>query len=259
MRLSQWHMVFLAMCTLYGSGPFSMAVANAQTATAAAPAQPEAAPAKTKAPPEQKPVRMLKNLNQKIDKLVKTMQDGGVVLLMRHERTEVPSRGDDYSRPPTDCMAQRNLSVAGVAGAVETGVALRALNIPLGDILASPMCRTMDTGRMMFSRVMAEPRLMHHDDIPGRTVLVSGTELNALLDSLPATKDNPVLISHIGNIYFATGQRLSEGEIAVLQRDKKGTYVILGTVDPGYIGASARQALKDAEKPAEPKPVATTP
>ena len=218
--------------------------------------------AQSPAPPAKdspQPVATLENRDMSTRELNMKLRAGGLILLMRHERTEVPSRGDDYSRPPTDCMAQRNLSVAGVAGAVETGVALRALNIPLGDILASPMCRTMDTGRMMFSRVMAEPRLMHHDDIPGRTVLVSGTELNALLDSLPATKDNPVLISHIGNIYFATGQRLSEGEIAVLQRDKKGAYVILGTVDPGYIGASARQALKDAEKPAEPKPVATTP
>jgi len=60
--------------------------------------------------------------------LVPLLQKGGYILLIRHERTEVPARADDYSKPTTDCMAQRNLSVAGYAGSQETGKALSALD-----------------------------------------------------------------------------------------------------------------------------------
>ena len=49
--------------------------------------------------------------------LTQLLKKGGHVLIIRHERTEVPSREDDYSRPSDDCRAQRNMSIAGLAGA----------------------------------------------------------------------------------------------------------------------------------------------
>lgn len=179
------------------------------------------------------------------------LRAGGLVIIMRHERTEVPSRGDDYSRPANDCNAQRNLSVAGIAGAAETGVAIRALEWPIGQVLSSEMCRATETARFIFNRYTVEPRLMHHDNNAARTVIVSGAEMNAVLASLPRATDNTVFVSHIGNIFFAMGLTLSEGEMGVLQRQEDGSYVILGTIDPGYIGALARQALMRREQTAD--------
>lgn len=214
----------------------------AQTATAPAPAAEEGP----------KPVAMLENRGLSTQDLSEKLAAGGLVILMRHERTNVPSRGDDYSRPANDCNAQRNLSPAGVAGAAETGVAIRAIGWPIGRVLSSEMCRATETARFMFGRYEIEPRLMHHDNTPERTVTVAGQELNALLADIPrGGKDNTVLVSHIGNIYFATGQRLSEGEFAVLERQEDGRYVILGTFDPGYIGAHARSAQYKAEQAAK--------
>lgn len=203
-----------------------------------------------------KPVATFENRNMEPEKLGEQLRAGGLVILMRHERTNVPSRGDDYSRPANDCNAQRNLSPAGVAGAAETGVAIRAIGWPIGRVLSSEMCRATETARFMFGRYEVEPRLMHHDNTAERTVTVSGEELNALLADIPAGgKDNTVLVSHIGNIYFATGITLSEGEFAVLQRQEDGSYIALGTFDPGFIGAGARyvqyleaQAAKEAAK-----------
>ncbi len=188
-----------------------------------------------------KPVATFENRKLSTKDLGDKLSAGGLVILMRHERTNVPSRGDDYARPANDCNAQRNLSPAGVTGAAETGAAIRVLGWPIGRVLSSEMCRATETARFMFGRYEIEPRLMHHDNTAERTVTVAGKELNALLADMPAgAKDNTVMVSHIGNIYFATGLTLSEGEFAVLERQEDGHYVALGTYDPGYIGAAAR-------------------
>jgi phosphohistidine phosphatase SixA len=77
---------------------------------------------------------------------------GGHVLLIRHERTNafIPDR-DDYQ--VENCASQRNLSIAGAANAVENGGVIRFLDIPMGEILASPMCRTLETARLLFGDV----------------------------------------------------------------------------------------------------------
>jgi len=213
-------------------------------------AQPAQSPAPQAAEGPQ-PVATLENRDMSTKELSDQLRAGGLVILMRHERTNVPSRGDDYSRSANDCNAQRNLSPAGVAGAAETGAAIRAIGWPIGRVLSSEMCRATETARFMFGRYEIEPRLMHHDNPPERTGAVAGQELNArLADIARGGKDNTVMVSHIGNIYFATGMRLSEGEFAVLQRQEDGKYVILGTFDPGYIGAHARQAQYEAEQSA---------
>jgi phosphohistidine phosphatase SixA len=212
---------------------------------------------KATAPKAPVPVATLKNLKLPGPELIKAMQAGGLILLIRHERTEVPSRDDDYSRPISDCTAQRNLSIAGYAGAQETGVALRTLDIKVSKVLSSEMCRTMATGMQMFGRVTAEPKLLHHDNVPERTLVVSGAELNALMaQQTPEAGSNIVFISHIGNIFFATGMRLSEGEIGLVQRQKDGKFVILGQMVANDLGAHARQFLylkEQAEKAPEEK------
>jgi phosphohistidine phosphatase SixA len=223
-------------------------MAAASGAVAQTPAAPAAPAAAATPAPRPMPVATLENRNMESGPLMTRLKAGGLIILMRHERTEVPSRDDDYSRPLSDCMAQRNLSVAGYAGSMETGVALRTIGVPIGHVLSSPMCRSMDTARLMFQRVEPEMRLLHHDNTPERTVTVSGTELNALLADLPVSADNHVLVSHIGNIYFATGIRVSEGEFVVLERKPEGGFIALGKVDPGYIGAHARYALYQAER-----------
>jgi phosphohistidine phosphatase SixA len=213
-----------------------------------------AAPAPVAAPAPPKPVVEMENHKLSSTELSARLLKGGLVILMRHERTEVPSLGDRSFSPPNDCNAQRNLSVAGVAGSAETGVAIRALGWPIGKVLVSPMCRSMETARFMFGRYEVEPRLMHHDNTPARTVTVSGQELNDLLATIPrGGTDNTVMVSHIGNIYFAISLTLSEGEFGVLERQENGSYVILGTIDPGVIGAMARQAQYLAER-AKPAP-----
>lgn len=175
--------------------------------------------------------------------LVPLLQKGGYILLIRHERTEVPARADDYSKPPSDCMAQRNLSVAGYAASQETGKALTALEIPVGTVLASPMCRGMDTARFMFGRARADDRLMHHDPAGPRTLDVAAADMKALIATLEPDASNIALVSHVANIYRAYSISLSEGEIAVLQKQADGSTKVIGQAMGSDFGPYARIKL----------------
>ena len=175
--------------------------------------------------------------------LIRLLRGGGTVLVIRHERTEVPSIGDDYSQP-TNCQVQRNLSVAGQAASRETGFALNALGIRVGRVLSSPMCRTMETTRLMFARAEPASRLMHDDPERGRTFAIAGNELRAQVAELrPAAGVNDVAMSHIGNISAAYRYTLSEGEIAVMQRQPDGQMRLVGRIIPSDLGPYARMAL----------------
>lgn len=184
---------------------------------------------------------------RRVAQLVEQMRGGGLVLVIRHERTEVPSRDDDYTRPAHDCTAQRNLSIAGLASARETGVSIRALGIPIDAVFSSPMCRGTETARMMFGDHRVEPRLIHHDpSVPNGLDVATGL-FREVLGELRLGAGNTVLISHSGNISRATGLRLVEGEIGVLRIGADGQVEILGQVHGSELGFPARAVLAEAE------------
>ncbi|HEV7353667.1 MAG TPA: hypothetical protein VGN74_11125 [Brevundimonas sp.] len=181
----------------------------------------------------------------RVSQLIDQLRAGGLVMLIRHERTEIPARDDDYTRPAHDCTAQRNLSVAGIAGAQETGVALGALGLLPSRVLSSPMCRTTETARYMFGTYEIEPRLIHpNPGVPGgRDVNQAGEELAALLRALPRESGNVAIVSHGGNIVRATGLRLAEGEIGVVRVQPDGSIVAVGQLPGSDLGPPARVAL----------------
>lgn len=183
--------------------------------------------------------------------MLKRLQAGGLVLLIRHERTEVPSRSDDYTKSPTECRAQRNLSIAGVAGSQETGVNLRTLDIKIGRVLSSPMCRSAETARFMFGvDYETDPRLMHHDPGPqsARTLDQAALELNDVLGELAPGLEgsNIAIITHGGNIQRLTRLRLSEGEIGVFKLEDDGTATAYGQLMGSDLGPYARRKLAEA-------------
>ena len=180
------------------------------------------------------------------EQLIDLLKKGGAVLVIRHERTEVPSIRDDYAQP-ANCQVQRNLSVAGQAASRETGFALKALGIRFGRVLSSPMCRTMETARLMFGRAEFAPRLMHEDQARGRTEAIAGAELRAEIEALrTAASVNDVAVSHIGNIAGAYRFEPSEGEIAVMTRGTDGRMRLAGRIIPSDLGPYAHIALARA-------------
>src|SRR4030095_10145092 len=86
--------------------------------------------------------------------LVTALRGGGYVLYLRHTSTDF-GENDERMTDYADCKSQRNLTDAGRTEARTIGAAWRELQIPIGEVLASPFCRTMETGRLVFGNATA--------------------------------------------------------------------------------------------------------
>lgn len=148
------------------------------------------------------------------DRTVSALQKGGLTLVLRHAISDANVNRQELLR---SCALQRNLTEAGRDQARAIGSGIRALRIPIGDVRASPLCRTRDTARLAFGRVIVDRKLVS----PG----VIGTEaddkrraeaLRALAERPPADGENTVLVTHTGNIGTAFGEEtVREGEMLI--------------------------------------------
>jgi hypothetical protein len=147
--------------------------------------------------------------------LVRALRAGGFTLYFRHTATDF-SQNDRGMTTYGECASQRNLSEAGRAQAREIGEMIRALKLPVGEVIASPFCRTMETGRLMFGRAEPSPVVRGYE---GTSVANADyTKLVALLASPPLPGTLRMVTSH-GNPFRAIAgpPHLGEGEAAVLK------------------------------------------
>ena len=147
--------------------------------------------------------------------LLTELRTGGYVIYLRHTSTDF-SRDDVKSRSDDDCDNQRPLTDKGREEARQIGAALRELKIPVGKILASPRCRTMETALLAFGPPEKSPEAR-----AGPASLASDDRyapLRALLSTPVKPGANTVIASH-GNPFYATAGApyLAEGEAAVVR------------------------------------------
>ena len=81
--------------------------------------------------------------------LLGRLREGGFVLYLRHTSTDF-SQNDARMQSYEDCAHQRNLTDRGREEARVLGEHVKRLKIPIGEVLASPFCRTMETARLAF-------------------------------------------------------------------------------------------------------------
>jgi hypothetical protein len=116
--------------------------------------------------------------------LLTVLRAGGSVLYFRHADTDHAQR-DSQGMNFDDCAAQRNLTERGRENARAIGEALRALGIPIGSVLASPYCRTVETAMLAFGAAEKSMAVREGGPLPpgspGRF-----TALATLLSSPPA-------------------------------------------------------------------------
>ena len=88
--------------------------------------------------------------------LLAALRAGGHILYFRHADTD--HRQVDRGVRLEDCATQRNLTDAGRDHSRALGEAIRSLGIPIGAVLASPMCRTMETATLFaFGTALKSP------------------------------------------------------------------------------------------------------
>jgi phosphohistidine phosphatase SixA len=174
--------------------------------------------------------------------LIAAMQKGGLVLFLRHAATVATQI--DTGRLG-DRAGQRNLSPEGIRQAREIGESLRALQVPLAEILASPVFRARDTGELAFGadRVRVTMDIVA-DDYAGGGVQKMVAETRQLLTTAPPDGQNRLLIGHRTPLQLVTGQpftdsMLPEGAIAVFSPGG-GAPRLVGTVTSAELAAAAR-------------------
>lgn len=154
--------------------------------------------------------------------LIELLRRGGLTVYFRHTATDF-SRRDDAMKNFDDCENQRPLVAQGRTDARMLGERIRALRLPVGEVLASPMCRTMEHARLTFGRAAPTPELRerHDADYPG---------LKRLLGLAAPSGTNRWIVSHGIPFRAATGLApLAEGEAAVFRPDA-GAWTALGRI-----------------------------
>jgi hypothetical protein len=106
---------------------------------------------------------------------------------------------------------------------------VKRLKIPIGEVLASPFCRTMETARLAFGKARAT------NDVRGGPLSADDPKryepLRLLLGTTPAAGTNTVLSSH-GNPFRAVAgpPYLAEGEIAVVRPEGAEKFSVIARI-----------------------------
>jgi phosphohistidine phosphatase SixA len=157
------------------------------------------------------------------------LRKGGYTLFFRHGVSDF-SQQDLHLDGHGPCTEQRNLTDAGRKLASDIGADVKATRIPIGDVLASPFCRTRESAQLMFGRVTVT------DDVRGGPTEL-GAEVNkpllAILAKPPSAGTNRVIVGHTNAFFTITRlAHLDDGECAVFAvRD--GKPFVVARIKPG--------------------------
>ena len=160
--------------------------------------------------------------------LLAALRAGGHILYFRHADTD-HSQNDQRMTSVEDCTTQRNLSERGREHARALGEAIHALGIPIGTVLASPLCRTVETAMLAFGAARRAPAVREGGPLPpgspGRF-----PALRVLLSTPVPPGTNVVVVGHAYPYYtLVGGQYLSEGDADVL-RPRGADFEVLARV-----------------------------
>jgi len=149
--------------------------------------------------------------------LVKALQQGGYVIVMRHASSprEVP---DKQSANPDNVKPERQLDPEGRATATAMGKALRDLKIPVGTVFTSPTYRALETIRYaQLGNPQPVPELGENGQSMQGGTAAQAAWLKKKVTEFPKGT-NTLLVTHSPNISLAfpdASANLAEGEALV--------------------------------------------
>ena len=166
--------------------------------------------------------------------LLAALREGGNNIYFRHVGTDwsqsdrVRDAGDLRS---CDSARMRQLSEPGRDDARLIGSAMRRLELPIGEILASPYCRTVETATLMqLGEVVESEQVMNlraAEYVGGRASVVASAQ--DLLSS-PPPSGNRVIVAHGNVAREATPAYPGEGEALVFRPKSEGRFTLLGRI-----------------------------
>lgn len=151
------------------------------------------------------------------DAVIRALQGGGYTLIFRHT-TRSPKVTESNERIViADCTTQIPLSDLGKAQALGIGESMRKLKIPIGETIASPFCRTMDTARAIAGSARAEDAVLGHVNADFQNPM-DFTRLRKIMITPPQRGTNRIIVGHSSAFDNMAGDpSLEEGECGIFK------------------------------------------
>jgi hypothetical protein len=165
--------------------------------------------------------------------LIRALRRGGYVVVMRHASSPAePPAPADAERD--NAGRERQLDAAGRAAAIAMGEALKALQIPVGEVLSSPTYRALETARLAgLGPPMTFPELGDAGKSMQALPASQGDWLRAKAAERPRAGTNTFIVTQYPNIQGAFGQtaaNLADGAALVFFPEAQGGSKLLGRI-----------------------------
>ena len=155
--------------------------------------------------------------------LVAALRQGGYVLVMRHANSP-QTRPDATVATQGNTRLERQLNENGHKTAQAMGEALKALRIPVGEVLSSPTFRTRETVQ---DAALGTAKTFNEIGDGSQGYELSSFEdgarfMRARAAEIPRAGTNTFIVTHLPNIEYAFGDTTSdvaEGEALVVRPD----------------------------------------
>ena len=175
------------------------------------------------------------------EELMAALRNGGYTVLLRHARTD-HSFKEEIGSVPKERSAQRNLTSEGVHDSKLMGFVFQKYGISFGEVLASPMYRTVETAEHAARR-------------PDTTMMLRTFPPDSVQGALVATPPRPgtnrllvthhfVIETHVPGVEPGD---VAESEAAVVQHTADGRVELVGriTLDDWMVLATGKQAATE--------------
>jgi phosphohistidine phosphatase SixA len=157
--------------------------------------------------------------------IIAALQEGGKLVFIRHALA--PGVGDPDNFDIEDCLAQRNLSKAGIDQAKRIGQFFRDNKISIDSVLSSEWCRCKDTAKNAFENYKTFNAL--NSFFSSKFEKNREKQMKDLKSFIKNwdSKKNIVFVTHYVVILETLNQTVSSGEIIVADKN----YKVIGSIE----------------------------
>ena len=161
------------------------------------------------------------------ESLMQALGTGGYTIILRHARTDrsIPTK-ETPGYTPASRADQRNLTADGVRDGKVIGAALRKHKVPIGEIISSPLFRTVETAELAAGKPTTTTMVLR--------VFPATAEQAALVAAPPKSGTNRLLVTHHFVIEtHVPGIKpgdIDEGEAVVVRSGANGKVELVGRI-----------------------------
>lgn len=158
---------------------------------------------------------------------VDALRGGGLYIVMRHGTDTGKDAG---AVNVADCTTQAGLRDSGREELRAMAADVVRLGLPIGEVLSSPYCRTLETARIVFGRASPSDVLVRPTGgvpLPSDDARVAA--LRRMVSTPPSAPGNTVLVTHSEVIRAVLGLDVAVGE-SIIVRPRGDSFVVLARV-----------------------------